>query len=64
MLEYFIKTYTNENDLVLDNTSGSFSTGVACENLNRNYVMIEKDKEIFDKYIKRLKHENNNCSDK
>lgn len=59
LLEYFIKTYTNENDLVLDNTAGSFSTGVACENLNRNYVMIEKDKEIFDKYIIRLKHENN-----
>ena len=42
LLEYLIKTYTNENDLVLDNCFGSNSTGVACVNTNRNYIGIEK----------------------
>jgi site-specific DNA-methyltransferase (adenine-specific) len=43
LLEYLIKTYTNEGDLVLDNTAGSGTTGVACKNLNRNYILIEQD---------------------
>lgn len=45
LFEYLIKTYTNEGDLVLDNCAGSGTTGVACENLNRNSIMMEKEPE-------------------
>jgi len=48
LLEYLIKTYTNENDTVLDFTMGSGSTGVACKNTNRKFTGIELDKEYFD----------------
>lgn len=48
LLEYFIKTYTNEGDVVLDNVMGSGSTGVACVNLGRNFVGIEVDKVRFE----------------
>ena len=48
LCEYLIKTYTNENDTVLDFTMGSGSTGVACKNLNRKFIGIEKDKKYFD----------------
>lgn len=47
LCEFFVSTYTNEGDLVLDNTAGSGTTGLACKNLNRNYIMIEKDEFIF-----------------
>lgn len=47
LLEYLIKTYTNENDLVLDFTMGSGSTGVACLNTNRRFVGIELDENYF-----------------
>ena len=43
LCEYLIKTYTNENELVLDNVMGSGSTGVACNNTDRNFIGIEKD---------------------
>ena len=55
LMEYLIKTYTNEGDLVLDNAAGSGSTGVACKNLNRNYILIEKEPEYIDIINKRLK---------
>jgi site-specific DNA-methyltransferase (adenine-specific) len=47
LCEYFIKTYTNENDTVLDFTMGSGSTGVACKNLKRKFIGIEKDQNYF-----------------
>ena len=47
LLEYLIKTYTNEDDLVLDFTMGSGSTGVACVNTNRNFIGIELDENYY-----------------
>ena len=48
LLEYLIKTYTNENDIVLDNCMGSGSTGVACVNTNRKFIGIEKNEKYFE----------------
>ena len=47
LLEYLIKTYTNEGETVLDFTMGSGSTGVACVNLKRNFIGIELEEEYF-----------------
>jgi len=54
LLEYLIKTYTNENETVLDNTMGSGSTGVAAVNLNRDFIGYELDKDYFDIATKRI----------
>jgi site-specific DNA-methyltransferase (adenine-specific) len=59
LLEYLIKTYTNEGDLVLDNCMGSGSTGVACINTNRNFIGIELDKGYFDIAEKRINEAQN-----
>lgn len=48
LIEWLIKTYTNEEDIVLDNCMGSGTTGVACKNLNRNFIGIEKDENYFE----------------
>lgn len=55
LLEYLIKTFTNEGDTVLDNTMGSGSTGVACLNTNRNFIGIELDDNYFDIAERRMK---------
>lgn len=55
LMEYLIKTYTNEGETVLDFTAGSFTTGVACVNLNRKFIGIEMDKSYFDIGVNRIK---------
>lgn len=55
LLEYLIKTYTNENETVLDNCMGSGSTGVACVNTNRNFIGIEMDEKYFNMAKQRIK---------
>lgn len=47
LLEYLIKTYSDENEVILDNCMGSGSTGVACINTNRNFIGIELDEKYF-----------------
>ena len=54
LMEYLVKTYTNENDTVLDFTMGSGTTGIACVNTNRNFIGIELDKEYFNIANKRI----------
>ena len=56
LMEYLIKTYTNEGDLVLDNCMGSGTTGVACKNLNRKFIGIEKDENYMKIAIERIKN--------
>ena len=55
LLEYLIKTYTQENEIVLDFTMGSGSTGVACVNTNRKFIGIEMDDKYFEIAEKRIK---------
>ena len=57
LLEWLVKTYSNEGDLVLDNCMGSGTTGVACKNLNRNFIGIELDTNYFNIAKERI----NNC---
>ena len=54
LMEYLIKTYSNEGETVLDFTAGSFSTGVACINTNRKFIGIEMDDTYFDIGSKRI----------
>ena len=56
LLEYLIKTYTKENEIVLDFTMGSGSTGVACMNTNRNFIGIELDEKYFEIAENRIKN--------
>jgi len=57
LFEYLIKTYTNENDLVLDNAAGSGTTGIACIRTKRKYILIEKEKKYYDIIIERINKE-------
>jgi len=54
LMEYLIKTYTNQGDTVLDFTAGSFTTGVACVNLNRAFIGIELDEGYYSIGVKRI----------
>jgi len=60
LLEYLIKTYTNEGETVLDNTMGSGTTGIACLNTNRRFIGIEKDDKYFEIASNRIKNHINN----
>ena len=53
LMEYLIKTYTNEGDMVLDNTMGSGTTNLACIKLNRKSIGIEKEKQYYDVAVRR-----------
>lgn len=54
LFQYLISTYTNEGEIVLDNCAGSGTTGIACINTNRKYILIEKEKEYFDVINERI----------
>lgn len=54
LFEYLIKTYTNEGETVLDNCAGSGTTGVACQNTGRNYILMEKEQKYIDIIKERL----------
>jgi site-specific DNA-methyltransferase (adenine-specific) len=62
LLEYLIKTYTNEGDTVLDFTMGSGSTGVACMNTNRKFIGVEKEENYFQIAEERIKEASNNLN--
>lgn len=55
LFEYLIRTYTNEGEIVLDNTAGSGTTAIAAINSNRKWCCIEKDEEYYEKAIERIK---------
>lgn len=57
LMAWLIRTYTNENDLVLDNTMGDGTTGVACVQEKRRFIGIEKEKEHFDKSVENVEKE-------
>ena len=59
LFEYLIKTYTNEGETVLDNCLGSGTTGVACKNLNRNFIGIELDDKYFEITKRRISEARN-----
>ena len=62
LIEWLVKTYSNEGDIVLDNCIGSGTTAIACINTNRHFIGFELDAKYFDIAINRinkLKHDNN-----
>jgi site-specific DNA-methyltransferase (adenine-specific) len=54
LIKYLIKTYSNEDDVVMDNCMGSNTTGLACKELNRQYIGIEKEKNYYDVSVSRV----------
>lgn len=56
LMEYLIKTYSNKNDIILDNTMGSGTTGVAAMLLDRRFIGIEKEKKYFDIAVERIEN--------
>lgn len=64
LLEYLIRTYTQEDEVVLDNCMGSGSTGMACVNTNRRFIGIEKEKRYFDIATDRINKHREICKEK
>lgn len=54
LCEYFIKTYSNKNDIILDNCIGSGTTAIAAKNLERNFIGIDNEKKYYDIAVKRI----------
>ncbi len=57
LFEYLIKTYTNEEDVILDNCAGSGTTAIAAIRLNRKYILIEKELNYYELAKKRIEAE-------
>ena len=57
LIEYLVKTYSNEKELIFDNCMGSGTTGLACKNLNRNFIGIEKDEKYYNIALNRINNE-------
>ena len=64
LFEWLIKSYTDENDLVLDNTAGSGTTAIACLNTNRQFIVMEKEQKYYDIILKRVEDFNKNFEPK
>ena len=64
LFEYLIKTYSKENDLVLDNCAGSGTTAIACLNTNRQFIVMEKEQKYYDIILKRVGDFNKNFETK
>ena len=60
LFENLIKTYTNEGEVVLDNTAGSGTTAIACLNTNRQFIVMEKEQKYYDIILKRVADFNKN----
>ena len=60
LFEYLIRTYTNENETILDNCMGSGTTAIACINTNRNFIGFELDENYFDLANERINKHNEN----
>lgn len=59
LIKYMLRTYTNENSLVLDNVAGSGTVGLGCKELNRKFILIEKEEKYIDITCKRLNYDKN-----
>lgn len=64
LLEWLIKTYTNEEDIILDNCMGSGSTGIAAINIGRRFIGIEKDSDMYHKAVERINNRIEKTKDK
>jgi len=60
LMEYLIKTYSNDGDLILDNCAGSGTTAIACLNTNRQFIVMEKEQKYYDIILKRVGDFNKN----
>ena len=64
LFEYLVRTYSKENDLVLDNCAGSGTTAIACLNTKRQFIVMEKEQKYYDTILKRVADFNKNFEPK